>query len=102
MSSRNASKVLHGVFSSNGLNEQVFNLCNDEPPASIGETTGLGKIFTVAGAGRGVFSSRLHLHQVSRRRTADFRLCLFSRAADRPAHRPPRILFWSGDGISLL
>ena len=100
--SGNASKILHGVTLSNGLNKQAYNWCNDEHSESIGETTGLGKIFSVAGVGRGVFSCGLHFHPVSRRRPVDFWLRVFSRPADRPAHRPPRVLFRAGDGISLL
>ena len=45
---------------------------------------------------------RLTPQSFSRRRTADFRLRLRACPADRPANRPPRVLFRAGDGISLL
>jgi hypothetical protein len=63
---------LRGQFLLNDLNEQVYNWCNDEHSESIGETTGLETIPSVADAGRGVLSRGLCFRPVSRRRPVDF------------------------------
>src|ERR1039458_1622459 len=81
---------------------EIPNAEHDKPHQTLGRTAWLEKIFSVARAGGGVFSSRLHFAQISGGGATDFRLRLRTREARRPAECPPRVLFRAGGGISLL
>lgn len=78
-----------------------MQLPRDEYLEPIGKPFRLEKIFSVAGAGRRVFSRRLHLDKISRAWFFYFWLRLFFNSIDRPADRPASILFWTRNGISL-
>src|ERR1039458_4239765 len=81
---------------------EIQNAEHDNPYQTLGRTAWLEKIFSVARAGRGEFSSRLHFAQVSGGGAADFWFRLRPREARRPAECPARVLFRAGDGLSLL
>ena len=93
---------LHGGMFAEPIKLTIQFAGRDERLEIIGTSAWLDEIASLAGVRRGVFSSGLHLHPFSRRRSADFRLRLCSGPADRPADRPPRVLFRAGDRVSLL
>ena len=69
---------------------------------TIGGDFGLEEIFTLARAGRGVFSRGLHVPTLSSGGAADFWLRVWPRQTDGSTDRPAGVLFRAGDRLPLL